>query len=191
MKKKMLPIIVGGIAVLLLIVIVLIVVVNLKKDNKKEIISSATLKEIIEISELSTFEAVYNGVAQVMNEKKQEEIDYYVSYEATVKAGIDFEGIEIVVNPEVKEVIVTLPEIQIGDPNVDIASLDFIFLNDKANDETVAQEAYKASQKDVIDECSKEDAIYELAKQNAKNVVEALVKPFMNQVDAEYVLVIE
>lgn len=191
MKKKMLPIIVGGIAVLLLIVIVLIVVVNLKKDNKKEIISSATLKEIIEISELSTFEAVYNGVAQVMNEKKQEEIDYYVSYEATVKAGIDFEGIEIVVNPEIKEVIVTLPEIQIGDPNVDIASLDFIFLNDKANDETVAQEAYKACQNDVIDECSKEDAIHELAEQNAKNVVEALVKPFMNQVDAEYVLVIE
>lgn len=191
MKKKMIAMIIGAVAILLLVIVLVVVVVNLGKEDKKEIISSATLKEIIEISELSTFEAVYNGVAQVMNEKKEDEIDYYVSYEATVKAGIDFEQIEIRVDNEKKEIVVILPEIQIGDPNVDIASLDFIFLNNKANDETVAQEAYKVCQSDVVNECSQEDAIYELAEQNAKNVIEALVKPFVNQVDDEYVLVIE
>lgn len=191
MKKKIVPIAIGAVALLLVVAVILIVAVNLKKDNKKEIISSATLKEIIEISELSTFETVYNGVAQVMNEKKEDEIDYYVSYEATVKAGIDFEQILVDVDNEAKEIIVTMPEIQMNDSDVDIASLDYIFVNEKANDETVAQEAYVACQEDVANECSQEDAIYELAEQNAKNVVEALIKPFVNQMDEEYTLVIK
>ncbi len=190
MKKRLVPIVIGAIALVFIMIIVAIVAVNFRKENKKEIITSATLKEIIEISELSTFEAVYNGVAQVMNEKKEDETDYYVSYEATVKAGIDFEQIIIDVNNEAKEIIVTMPEIQINDISVDIASLDYIFINDKANNETVAQEAYEACKADVERESSQEDAICDLAEQNAKNVIEALVRPFVDQMDAEYVIVI-
>lgn len=190
MKKKLVPILIGAVALIFIVIIVAIVATNFGKENKKEIITSATLKDIIEISELSTFEAVYNGVAQVMNEKKEDETDYYVSYEATVKAGIDFEQIEIDVNNETKEIIVTMPEIQINDISVDIASLDYIFINDKANNETVAQEAYEACKEDVERESSQEDAICDLAEQNAKNVIEALVRPFVNQMDAEYVIVI-
>ncbi len=191
MKKKIVPIVIGAVALILVVAVVLVVAVNLKKENKKEIISSATLKEIIEISELSTFEAVYNGVAQVMNEKNTDEIDYYVSYEATVKAGIDFEQIVIDVDHEKKEIIVTMPEIQINDSIVDMTSLDYIFVNEKANNETVTQKAYEACETDVDNECTQEDAIYELAKQNAKNVIEALIKPFVNQMDEEYILVIQ
>jgi hypothetical protein len=191
MKKKIVPIVIGAVALILVLAVVLIVALNVGEKNKKEIISSATLKEIIEISELSTFEAVYNGVAQVMNEKNTDEIDYYVSYEATVKAGIDFEQITIEVDHEKKEIVVTMPEIQINDSVVDMTSLDYIFVNEKANNETVTQKAYEACKADVDNECTQEDAIYELAKQNAKNVIEALVKPFVNQMDEEYVLVIQ
>lgn len=191
MKKKIVPIVIGAVALILVAAVVLIVAINFGKENQKEIISSATLKEIIEISELSTFEAVYNGVAQVMNEKNADEVDYYVSYEATVKAGIDFEQIVIEVDHEKKEIVVTLPEIQINDSVVDIASLDYIFVNEKANDETVTQKAYEVCKADVDSECAQEDAIYEIAKQNAENVIEALIKPFVNQMDAEYVLVIK
>jgi len=191
MKKKILPIVIGAVALVLVLVIVLVVVVKLGKENKKEIISSATLKEIIEISELSTFETFYNGVAQVMNEKNTDEIDYYVSYEATVKAGIDFEQILIEVDNDEKEIVVTMPEIQINDCDVDIASLDYIFVNEKANNETVTQKAYEACKADVNNECTQEDAIYELARQNAKNVIEALIKPFVSQMDEEYILVIQ
>jgi hypothetical protein len=84
-----------------------------------------------------------------------------------------------------------MPEIQLNDIDVDIASLDYIFVNEKANNETVTQTAYEACKADVNDECTQEDAIYELAKQNAKNVIEALIKPFVNQMDEEYVLVIQ
>lgn len=190
-KRKIVTLVIAAVTMILVVALVLIVALNFGKEKEKEIISSATLKEIIEISELSTFEAVYNGVAKVMNEKKVDEIDYYVSYEATVKAGIDFEQIEIDVDNEKKEIVVKMPEIQLNDVDVDIASLDYIFVNEKANNEAVTKNAYEACKADVNDECTQEDAIYELAKQNAKNVVEALIKPFVNQMDAEYVLVIE
>ena len=123
-----------------------------------------------------------------MNEKKPEKVDYYVAYEAKVKAGIDFEQVEVSVDNKEKIITVTLPEVQINDVNVDIASLDFIFESDKADTDTVSQEAYKACVEDVTNESSNEDAIYELAGQNARNVIEALISPFVNQLDEEYQL---
>lgn len=156
-----------------------------------EIISQSTLEKIINVSDLSTFEAVYNGIAKVANEEDPEEIDYYVSYDAKVKAGIDFEKVDIAVDNENKIITVTVPEIKITDVNVDIASLDYIFFNDKANTATVSEEAYKKCIEDVKNESNNENAIYELADQNAHNIIKALINPFVEQLDAEYELIID
>lgn len=156
-----------------------------------EIISQSTLEKIINVSDLSTFEAVYNGIAKVANEEDPEEIDYYVSYDAKVKAGIDFEKVDIAVDNENKIITVTVPEIKITDVNVDIASLDYIFFNDKANTATVSEEAYKKCIEDVKNESNNENAIYELADQNAHNIIKALINPFVEQLDAEYKLTID
>ena len=86
-----------------------------------------TLEKIINVSELSTFTAVYNGIAQVMNEEKTEEIDYYVSYEVKVNERIDFDKITIVVDDTQKKINITLPEVYITDINVDIGSLHYNF----------------------------------------------------------------
>lgn len=184
------PILIVGIVVLLATCIAGISLVSgtKAKEEKKEIVTKSTLEKIINVSELSTFEAVYNGVAKVVNEKKPEKIDYYVSYEAKVKAGIDFEKVEINVDNDLKKISVKLPDVTITDVDVDITSLDYIFENDKANTETVSQEAYKASIEDATNESANESAIYELAEQNAKNIIEALIMPFVNQLDSEYVL---
>ena len=40
----------------------------------------------------------------------------------------------------------------------------------------------------MTEEVKHEKAIYELAGQNAKNIVEALVRPFVNSLDSDYVL---
>lgn len=151
-----------------------------------EVITVSTLREIVNVSKLSTYTAVYNGIAQVMNEEDPEEIDYYVSYEAKVYAGIDFETIEIQVDDEEKMIYVELPEVDITKVDVDIASMDFIFYNDKANASTVSQEAYRACEIDAQEESEKQMAIYELARQNAYNVLTALIKPLIEQVDAEF-----
>lgn len=63
-----------------------------RKKPQPQVLNASMLERIINISELFTFTAVYNGIAQVTNEKKPEQIDYYVSYAATVNAGIDLGG---------------------------------------------------------------------------------------------------
>ena len=184
------------IAVLFVIILVIItaLMIKIKIFNKKSeptIISKATLEKVINVSDLSTFEAIYNGVAAVENEEKPENIDYYVSYEAKVKAGIDFALVEVEVNEAEKIITVTLPEVKITDVDVDIASLDYIFMNNKANTQTVSAQAYKKCIKDVTKESNSTDEIYESARQNASNIVEALISPFVEQLDSEYKLEIK
>lgn len=181
-----------GIAVLVLIIAVYIMFQATNNDEPEaEVITVSTLEKIINVSELSTFTAVYNGIAEVMNVKKTEKVDYYVSYEARVDAGIDFEKILVSVDNENKAITVDIPEVFITDINVDIASLDFIFVNDKANTSTVTQEAFKACEVDVQLESEQQTAIFDLAKQNAVNVLTALINPIIEQLDVEYTLVIE
>lgn len=155
-------------------------------DNNKDIITVSTLKEIINVSELSTFTSVYNGVAQVMNEKNQ--INYYVSYEATVKAGIDFDKIIIYIDEPNKIINITMPPAHITEINVDIASLDYIFINNNANTTSVSQEAYKACEADVQKESKQQEEIFRLATENAKNTLTALIDPIIEQLYADYTL---
>lgn len=193
-KKKFIGSVVKFIIVVACVAVIAVVVIiamsNATKEEEPEIITKSTLEKIINVSELSTYEAVYNGVAKVMNEEKPEKVDYYVSYEAKVKAGIDFEKVDIAVDNEAKIITVTIPKVKINDVNVDVASLDYMFENDKANTETVSAQAYKKCKEDVTNESSTENAIYELAEQNAENMIEALVRPFVEQLDEEYQLVI-
>lgn len=161
------------------------------QKSEPQIVSKSTLEKIINVSELSTFTAVYNGIAQVNNEKKPDQIDYYVSYEAKVKAGIDLEQIGISVEEEEKTIQITLPEVHITEVTVDVASLDYIFENDKANTSSVSEAAFKACEADVNKESNQQEAILELAAQNAKNILTALIRPFLEQLDEEYTLVIE
>ena len=193
-KLQLMPVMkwcVAGAVVIIVLIVGVLVLGTFGKKNEMEVITKTTLEKIVNVSELSTYEVIYNGVAKVMNEKKPEKVDYYVAYEAKVKAGIDFEQIDIAVDDEAKKISVTLPEVKITDTEVKAESLEYIFENDKANTETVSQQAYKECKKDVENECASKDAIYELAKQNGKNVVEALISPFVKQLDEEYELEIK
>jgi hypothetical protein len=174
---------------LILVVGLLIKPLLLGKGGKgEEIVTVSTLEKIIKISELSTFQAVYNGVAKGMNEKSPDQLDYYVSYNAKVYAGFDFEKVEIAMDEDEKKIIVTIPEIEITDINVDIASLDYIFINEKANKSTVSGKAYKECKADATNESENVAAIYDLAEQNAKNIMKALISPFVEQLDSNYEL---
>jgi hypothetical protein len=185
-KKLILPM------MILLIAVAAVIFITTKflggQEKKAEILTTAELEKIINISELSTFQAVYNGIANVMNEKKSNQLDYYVSYEAKVRAGFDLEKVKINKDEEAKKITVTIPEIKITDVIVDIASLDYMFENNKANTNTVSEQAYKACIADATSESEKESKIYDLAKQNAKNIMEALISPFIEQLNSEYKL---
>ncbi len=150
-----------------------------KDDGKMEIITVSELQEIFDASELHTFQAVYNGIAEVKNEKNSEKIDYYVSYNAKVNAGFDFNKLEINTNEKEKIVELQIPEITIQDVIVDIGSLDYIFLNDKVNKSGISDGAYDACIADVTIESSKEDSIYIFARVNAENTMKAITTPFL------------
>lgn len=161
-----------------------------RQKNQPEVITVSTLQKIINVSELSTYTAVYNGVAQVMNEENPDEIDYYVSYEAKVYAGIDFEKINISIDHEEKVIRLEIPEISITDVTVDISSMDFIFYNEKANEAAVSQDAYRACEEDAKRESQNQKDIYLLAKQNAGNVLTALIAPLVDQMNGDYQLIV-
>lgn len=161
------------------------------KDEPPEIITVSTLEKILNVKDLSTFTAVYNGIASVKRDERAEQPDYYVSYEARVKAGIEMDRIEIAVDNDGKTVTVTLPDVDITEVNVDIASLDFIFYNSKADSSSVTQEAYKACEDDVKAEVQAQTAILDLAKQNAVNIIRALTSPIIEQLDADYQLIVQ
>ena len=183
------------IAAVVILVAIAAVAVLLQTSGREEpqpqVFNKSTLERIINVSELSTFTAVYNGIARVANEKKPEKIDYYVSYEATVNAGIDFQKVEISMDEEQKTIILKVPEAHITNQSVEMSSLDFIFLNQKADKSGVTEAAYKACEEDVRQESEQQSAICELAKQNAENVLKALTKPIVDQLGDGYQLVIE
>lgn len=155
-----------------------------------EIITVSTLEEIIKISDLSTYTAVYNGIATVYNAEETEEIDCYISYNATVKAGMDLNEVAISVDNENKIISVTLPEITIREVAVDESSMEYIYLNKKANVGTEFGNMLKACKEDVTKECNAQQEIFDLAKQNAVNMVQALLKPIVEQLDQAYELTI-
>lgn len=86
---------------------------------------------------------------------------------------------------------IDIPDVHITDINVNISSLDFIFFNKNANKSTVTSEAQKVCEADVQKESKKQDEILRLAQQNAVNVIKALVNPIMEQLDADYTLIVE
>lgn len=162
-----------------------------EQKNQPQVLSVSTLEKIIKVSELSTFTAVYNGIAEVHHGEDPEQVDYYVSYNAQVNAGIDFEKISPAINEEEKTITIDIPSVYITDINVDISSMDFIFYNDSLNTSSITEEAFKACEVDVQAESEKQEEILNLAQQNAVNVVTALVDPLIQQADLDYTLIVE
>lgn len=183
------------VVMLVLVSIVLSVKTVVFDDKKGQVttISKATLEEVLEISELSTISYIYNGIATVFEEEKEEKEDekkikYYVAYEGTVSAGIDFEKIEIELNDEKKIVTIKLPDVEIHNAEVNMATLDCIFMDEKYNVSKVSQEAYSKSEEDLKERVKKEEDLLNIAKENAIASIKALFEPWIEQLDKEYVV---
>ena len=161
------------------------------KVGKTEVITESSLYEIINVSELSTYQCVYNGICTVMETEMENQVSYYCAYEARVNAGIEFDQVELGVDEEEKIILITLPVVEITDVNVDISTLDYMFVNKSANKSTISERAYKACIVDAQKKSAEETKIYELAQQNAENTILALVKPFVEQLDNEFTITIQ
>lgn len=156
-----------------------------------EVITVSTLSKILNSSDLSAYRVHYNGVAVAANEKSADKVDYYVSYQATVEAGFDFSQADIQVDSAAKTVVITLPEVTITHTEVDPSTLDYIFVNKKAETPTVSEQAIKLCEADVTRETADLDGLLKPARENARNTVLALTRPLISQRNPDYTLVIQ
>lgn len=156
-----------------------------KEPGKQEVVTISTLEKVIKTSSLSTYETVYNGVATVMNEDNKN-IDYYVTYEATIKAGLDFNELSIKKDDEKHIFIVSIPPITLQDPTVAIEKLDYIIINRKVEKQGLIANAYSICVNDVKQKAKNQTAIYDYASQNAENLIKGLISPFIEQIDGDY-----
>lgn len=95
------------------------------------IITTSTLTDAIDISELSTAQFTYNGIAEIYKDADKGKVACHIRYYATVKAGIDMNDVKWKIDDTDKTVTPTLPEIRITANPVDEKKLSFIPSNYK------------------------------------------------------------
>ena len=138
----------------------------------EDYISTSQLKKAVEIEGLSSAEFVYNGIAEKYK-TGTDEVEYRVSYDATVKAGITMSDVDFDVDNKAKVIKITLPEIVPSSVSVSMDGLDYMPENPKVE----VKEILELCEDDVKKEAEKSASFYSTAEENLKSVIEALTMP--------------
>ena len=158
-------------------------------ERKISTITASTLREVLDISDLSTVEFRYGSVVQALDNKNN--VKYYVSYLGTVRIGVDFQEIakSLKVDTTEKTITLTIPQPRIFSTNVNVDTLDYIFIREKYNKTGITGEALKLCRQDLIGEVKKNQQIHDIAVENAKNAIEQLLAPWLTQPEGEYTII--
>lgn len=149
------------------------------------------LEKIIKINELSTYKMRYGGVATSFDEKDPSKIDYHVSYEADVYAGIDFEEVKVTLDKKTKTVHITIPKAYITDTIIDMSSLDSLFVDKKENKSGITEKQQELCEADIKLEKNHQQTLIDFAEKSAINMLEALTKPIIESLGRNYSVKIE
>lgn len=174
MKKTMIlntPFLIG---IFFLILFIPICGLNAFDRGEESIITSSTLTDAIDISDLSTAQFTYNGIAEVY-EDEAEEVKCHIRYYAKVKAGIDMKEVDFEIDDEKMTVKPVLPEIKITVNSIDEKTLSFI-----PTDTTIEiKEALTVCKNDAAKEAKESSELLESARENLKSIIEALLYPVL------------
>ena len=145
-------------------------------EGERRVITSSSLKEAINIAELSTAEYRYNGVATVYKNDKKQKVKCYIRYFATVHAFIEADKIEFEIDKENHTVTPILPELEYKINVADEQSLSFMPDNVKID----LNDALEACQQDAMTEATDSGRLKDVAEENLKNTIEALLYPIIS-----------
>lgn len=176
MKKKLLlyaPIIIG---VVLIIAFGYLLFSGALDKGEEKILVRSTLMDAIDITELSTSQFTYNGIAKIYKDENSSKIKCHVRYSAKVKAGINMDEVDFDIDNENKTVKPILPNIQITTNLVEEESLSFIPSDVKVD----LKEVLTACKKDASQEAAKSEELVESAEENLKSIIEALLYPILD-----------
>lgn len=147
----------------------------MNKIGKENVITSSQLEKAIDISQLSTAEFVYNGIAEKYDDDKPEKVECYIAYHADVKVGIQMEDVEFEIDEENKTVTPILPEISVNIAVLDENEISYI----PKNPDIPLKEIIVLCKEDAVREANDSKKLYQTAEENLKAVIEALVSPIL------------
>lgn len=148
-------------------------------------VTESELVKVLKESQLHTAEYPYNSYVEIKDDSGKNTA-YYVAYNGTVRAGFDVTDVSVSLSDDNSTITIQLPKISITDVTVDEGSLEYIFVDNKYNTETVASEAYKAACEDLQKKADADTDIIDVATENAKAIEKELVEPWVNQVDKDH-----
>ena len=180
MSKKLM-IIISCAAVAILLMIIGVFVFKSKKTDKSVIASSSSLSKVIEVSDLETIEYKYNSV---VTQKDEDNPLYHVRYDGVVKMGIDFSAVSFEVDEKGKSITVTIPKATIQ--SVTASPVDYIFVKSKYETETISPEIQSLCNDDLKAKAASNDELFNRAQSNAENVIQGLIKPFVEGYSVKY-----
>lgn len=144
------------------------------EEGEKKIVTKSNLLEAIDVSELATSEFIYNGIAMVYNDEEEENVKYYIRYDARVKAGIDIQEVDFDIQEEEKIICVILPSVKIfSDPSIDLDSLSYI----PSDEEYDLGKVLKTCEEDVMTEVEAATELRASAEDNLKGIIKTLITP--------------
>ncbi len=152
------------------------------EEGEFRFITESTLSEVVSTAVLYTASYPYNGFVGIKDASG--EVKYYVAYKGHVKAGFDFDKVEVSLDEESNTITVILPELNPLEVSVD-NQLEYLFMDDKMNTEGLFAQAYAAAEEDLKNRMRDDSAIRKAAIESAKTAEMALVKPWVEQVDPE------
>lgn len=146
----------------------------LKNAGSVRLDVSSTLLDSIDISELSTAEFKYRGIAEIYNEKKTK-VKCRICYNAVVKAGINMKDVDISADQTNKTVTATLPKIDIKVNIVDEQSMTVLPSDAKIE----ITDMIKYSKADVEKEAKASKELKEAAQENLIATIEGMLLPVL------------
>lgn len=169
--------IVLGIAIIIFSISILIRLNAIFSSNRENILTSSSLLDVVDVSELSTAQFTYNGIAEVYKDKEKKEVTCYIRYNSVVKAGINMEDIRFEVDNEEKIVNVFIPQVTITANIVDTKSISFIPENTNIN----LSDAIKVCENDAEKEANENAELKKIAKENLESTIRALLIPLLQE----------
>ena len=157
--------------------------VQTSRYENTEYSSEHAINKMLDIEELHMASYPYNGRTERVIQKElkdgktKSKCLYHVTYKGHVPLGTT-EKLMASVDEENKRITVSIPEPRILDLSVDFDSIDYIFLKDKYETETISEDSYQLCLNDMRQNLEVDKSMMKKAKKNTENLVLALLKPF-------------
>ena len=172
-KKKIISVVI--VCILILAALCVIGLQLIGKSRGTRVITSSQLESAIQISQLSTAEFIYNGIAEKYKDNNSGKVECYISYNANVKVGIEMEDVKFYIDEEAKTVTPVLPEVTVNIAALDEKSIGYI----PKNPDIALKEVIAICKEDAMNEANQSQSLYEAAEENLRAVIEVLLSPIL------------